>query len=72
MTDRDRLVFVVASAPSVVMALGLLVWMAARAALHLPLWPEGAGLVLPPIFGAVPILSVVAALALRGQGRRRS
>ena len=72
MTNRERLVFVVASAPSVVMALALLVWMAARAGLHLPLWPEGTGLTLLPIVGAVPILSVVAALALRGQGRRRS
>lgn len=71
MTRRERLVFVVASAPSVLAALALLVWMAARTALHQPLWPQGTGLVLPPVLGAIPILSAAAALALRGQGRRR-
>ena len=63
--------FVVASAPSVLMALALCVWMAARAALHLPLWPEGSGVALLPVIGAVPILSAVAALVLRGRDRSR-
>ena len=71
MTRRDRLVFIVASAPSVLMALALCVWMAARAALHLPLWPEGTGVSPLPVIGAVPILSAIAALALRGRDKSR-
>lgn len=61
----------VAAAPTGLMALGFLAWTSARAALRLPLWPEGAGQALLPVMGAVPILSALAALAMNGRGRRR-
>lgn len=65
MTGREILVFIVAAAPSVVLAIVLFMWMALRVAAHLEPWPEGASTLALPLIGSVPILSVVAAIALR-------
>ena len=70
MTAREILVFVVAAAPSVVLAIVVLLWMALRVAAHLEPWPEGASAIALPLIGSVPILSVVAAIALRPRAQQ--